>query len=795
MHYVISLKRREDRRESIREIFKDFNYSFFDAIDGKLLKNDFKTRNYISSVFKKNDFQWRKGYLGCALSHIYLWEQLLQDDAHEMYVIFEDDIKEVDMNFISRVEEYKKQVQEREDIDILFLGTHQFNESTTTYDITQEICFLERNNYAGGTFSYIIHKRGAHRILDTIYKEGIQNGIDYFLKIKPFSLWQTIVPVFYSEWLRHQNHNIDTDIQKNYEYYFPDWIFYSKLDQLGQDIYRADSNKNLLSIAESTDGCVAVNTLGYLKSNVQFPLQSSIYFKEKDGIYIHKKKCYLRVKLICNWCSSKKLCMEWNKMSQGDGCWDDIETTWEDENIDYYVIINYPLHNAQYIPEKTILFQMEPECLEEYQTWGTKTWGSWHNPDPNRFLHVRTHRLYHNNAFWQLNKSYSYLKNNVYGKENHSIISSICSSKYFDPGHKYRIDFLKFVESKNDPMVQLHIYNENNIHNFQSYCGRADPDVDKEKGILPYKYYFMCENNAEKNFITEKIWESLLCETLCFYWGCPNLSDYIDPQAYISLDMTDFEGSFQIIKTCIENNEWEKRLPILRKEKKKVLETYGFYPTLSRILHSLPEIKIFEKEIQPFMESHPRPQKVCFIHSCHLSHQGTEIRDRLISRVVDAVDLVFVIEIGEKSEISHPRIQYIHYDSKTYHFEIPTLKCMHVFSQYYQDCSVLYVHTKGVSYTRGTKVYENMKIWSDYMLDHLLDHTFSPKENDTSGCNYSDEPFPHYSGNFWWASTNYIRQLSLASLIKKHDAEWWILSGNPVKNVIANSGLNYYKLE
>jgi hypothetical protein len=88
-----------------------------------------------------------------------------------------------------------------------------------------------------------------------------------------------------------------------------------------------------------------------------------------------------------------------------------------------------------------------------------------------------------------------------------------------------------------------------------------------------------------------------------------------------------------------------------------------------------------------------------------------------------------------------------------------------------------------------------MKIWSDYMLDHLLDHTFSPKENDTSGCNYSDEPFPHYSGNFWWASTNYIRQLSLASLIKKHDAEWWILSGNPVKNVIANSGLNYYKLE
>jgi hypothetical protein len=89
-----------------------------------------------------------------------------------------------------------------------------------------------------------------------------------------------------------------------------------------------------------------------------------------------------------------------------------------------------------------------------------------------------------------------------------------------------------------------------------------------------------------------------------------------------------------------------------------------------------------------------------------------------------------------------------------------------------------------------------MKTWSTYMVDHLLMDTF-PSDGDTyetSGCNYMEEPFPHYSGNFWWASTNYIRRLPIVSLNNKHNPEWWILSGNPQKKVIACSHLNYYEL-
>jgi hypothetical protein len=150
-------------------------------------------------------------------------------------------------------------------------------------------------------------------------------------------------------------------------------------------------------------------------------------------------------------------------------------------------------------------------------------------------------------------------------------ISSICSSKYFDPGHIKRIDFMKFIEAKGDESVQLHIYNEDNKHGFSSYKGTARPSIDKEKGILPYKYYFMCENNVENNFITEKLWEPILCETLCFYWGCPNVSEYINPLAYVQLDMNDFEGSYNLIVESIRNNLWEKRVDVIREEKNKVL--------------------------------------------------------------------------------------------------------------------------------------------------------------------------------------------------------------------------------
>ena len=94
----------------------------------------------------------------------------------------------------------------------------------------------------------------------------------------------------------------------------------------------------------------------------------------------------------------------------------------------------------------------------------------------------------------------------------------------------------------------------------------------------------MVENNYERNYITEKLWEPILCECLTFYYGCPNVSDYIDPNAYVQLDMNDFEKSYQIIKQAIKEDWWSQRIESIKKCKNKILNEMAFLPRLQSII-------------------------------------------------------------------------------------------------------------------------------------------------------------------------------------------------------------------
>jgi hypothetical protein len=262
--------------------------------------------------------------------------------------------------------------------------------------------------------------------------------------------------------------------------------------------------------------------------------------------------------------------------------WKNIEITWNDDsNIDYWVIINKPCDNSYYDPKRTIVFQMEPWVHNESFLWGVKTWEKW--ATPTNFMEVRGRKQKcHNNAFWELELNLSEILN-LKVENRVDVVSSMCSSKYFDEGHIARIDFLKFLEQKGD--VELDIYSWDNQHNFKNFRGPRNQYVDKSKGYIPYKYYFMVENNYEENFITEKIWEPILCETLVFYYGCPNVCDYIDAEAFVQLDMHDFEKSYQIIKQAIEEDWWSMRIEAIRREKKKILNELAFFPVIENIIN------------------------------------------------------------------------------------------------------------------------------------------------------------------------------------------------------------------
>ena len=315
-----------------------------------------------------------------------------------------------------------------------------------------------------------------------------------------------------------------------------------------------------------------------------FPKENYVHYnydllkKEYDLQKTNKK---YRVKLICNWDTSEIICKEWSDMCENEFTWKNIEITWDNRNIDYYVIINKPLYNDYYDPSKTIVFQMEPWVYDQKCNWGVKTWGEWSIPDEKNFLSVNGRKNNtHNNAFWQLGLKLPQLLDFKFEKMDK--ISSICSAKYFDPGHILRIDLLKYIESKND--LKIDIYNKDNSLKWRNYKFPVSLYKDKYKGIVNYKYYFMMENNFEENFITEKIWEPILCETLVFYFGCPNVSTYINPLAYVELDVTDFEKCYQTIKQAIEEDLWSQRIDIIRQEKAKILNELAFFPKIQRII-------------------------------------------------------------------------------------------------------------------------------------------------------------------------------------------------------------------
>lgn len=562
------------------------------------------------------------------------------------------------------------------------------------------------------------------------------------------------------------------------------WDFYEGVDSGGSDIRRTNAVgvDNMKVVAETEMKCVAFNTLGFLKSRVKFPLQKSPWLHAPNGLYVKKGyKPTIRIKMLCNWCSSEDLCKEWLKMCKGSYKWNNLEITWSDDEIDYYVIINKPRAGDKYVAEKSIIYHMEPWC--ENQNWGVNTWGSWAKPDPRQFLQVRSHDHFVNNVFWQLNLTYDQLQTMDMESQKRpdldKIVSSVCSSKYFDPGHKKRIDFLHYLESKGFP---LHIYNEDNNRGFKTYQGKARPSVDKEKGLVPYKYYFMCENNVERNFITEKLWEPILCESLCFYWGCPNVADIVDPRAFVQLDMNDFESAYNTMNAAIQTNLWEERLPFIKAAKQKILEN-SFFPTLESVL---------------------KPKTVCFIHSCHLASSGTEKLDLILEAVlkVKGLEVITINNIGLRLDHAHyeamdPRIIVVHCSDNPLEFELPTLRLMHEFSLNSPNTKILYVHTKGISYPKGDSRYEPGLDWINYMLHFLCEKSETCLKlldtHDVVGCNFSENPKPHFSGNFWWTTAKYLKTLATELLTDKMSAEWWLLS-NPKVNKMSlwQSGKNHF---
>lgn len=221
--YVVNLKHRVDRWQKFQEnIPKDCVLEFekFDAIHGIKLQSTAQ----LQQIFEHNDYHMRPGLVGCLLSHVQLFVNLI-NSKYDAFIIFEDDI-EFTPNFNMKFLNIIKQIQNT-DCDCLFLGHHIKNLETQQHELDRETMptVTKRSLYwsfthsLGGTGGFIITKNGAQKFLDFLNRSGATNGIDTLLQKSAgeLNVYYCSPHLFYTECFRDMNTPIDSDIQYNHD--------------------------------------------------------------------------------------------------------------------------------------------------------------------------------------------------------------------------------------------------------------------------------------------------------------------------------------------------------------------------------------------------------------------------------------------------------------------------------------------------------------------------------------------------------------------------------------------------
>ncbi|WP_072330325.1 hypothetical protein [Thermoactinomyces sp. DSM 45891] len=190
---------------------------------------------------------------------------------------------------------------------------------------------------------------------------------------------------------------------------------------------------------------------------------------------------------------------------------------------------------------------------------------------------------------------------------------------------------------------------------------------------------------------------------------------------------------------------------------------------------------------------------VCFMHVFEMNNWW-EIVKRQIGRIhssglyekLDSIYISFVTERANDEKhiegivekiglLANPndtlKIKIL---PQTYDFERSTLKWLHQYCTESPDnVQILYMHTKGVARS-GTFVESYVRDWVHLMETVLIDHHEMCLKHlgsvDACGVNYLPSPKPHFSGNFWWANSEYIKKLDEGIGSDYLAPEMWLLS-------------------
>jgi len=244
--YILNLDRREDRLKSFFEYHHNLKGCIRrqTAYDGRTLK---LTASLVN-LFKPNDFFWKKSIMGCAMSHMKLWEQLAKDNVSS-YLIVEDDAR---LNPEWASVWAKAYPNLPKDWDCVYLGgvlppNRQVFMNTLEH-VASGLAKVAPNQIFGQkvptryfhfcAYAYVLSRRGAKKIMDSIEARGYWTSADHMIcnRIDDMNLFvlnplmagasQDDDPAYKTAQFNNFNRidNFDSDLWNNDERFTPDEI-------------------------------------------------------------------------------------------------------------------------------------------------------------------------------------------------------------------------------------------------------------------------------------------------------------------------------------------------------------------------------------------------------------------------------------------------------------------------------------------------------------------------------------------------------------------------------------------
>jgi len=219
--YVINLDRRADRMEKLYTNNPELKDTVLrlSAYEGKHIK----MTPAIARLFRPHDFFWKKPILGCALSHLQLWWQLVHEKSDiKSYLVLEDDVK-LQPGWQEKWNAASAHIPE--DADILYLGgilpPNRAGFEMVKEKVNQHFSRVAMNQFFGQNppnryfhwcnYAYVLTRRGAEKILQILgERDGYWTSADHMVcnrvdRLNHYFLDPLVAGCYQDEDPRYQN--------------------------------------------------------------------------------------------------------------------------------------------------------------------------------------------------------------------------------------------------------------------------------------------------------------------------------------------------------------------------------------------------------------------------------------------------------------------------------------------------------------------------------------------------------------------------------------------------------------